>query len=370
MEYQLKDKFLHRFKKIPFYVPFFVVITCLYGFVILYSAAEGQVNQLIYKQIIIFIIFAPIALLISVIDLRYIYNSSYIFYFVVLILLFLVAITGKTAMGATRWINLGFFHIQPSEPAKIAMVLMISRYFHDLNLHGGELNIKHLIIPIILVAMPASLIIKQPDLGTGMIVIFISAVMLFAVGVKTRYFAVVGIGVLSLLPVMWHFMRDYQKKRILTFLDPEREPLGDSYNIIQSKIAIGSGGLFGKGLLRGTQSHLDFLPEYETDFIFAFLAEELGFIGGIFLLSLYLMIIVSSLVVSINTKSKFAKLMSIGLTTIFFTHVFINMAMVMGMMPVVGVPLPFISYGGTMMVSMLLGFGLIMNAGVNHRTNF
>jgi rod shape determining protein RodA len=226
-----------------------------------------------------------------------------------------------------------------------------------------------LILPLIASIIPIALVIKQPDLGTGIITLIVVCFMFFAAGVKRIYFIISGVAGLAAMPAIWFMLYDYQRSRILTFIDPEADPLGKGYNIIQSKIAIGSGGLFGKGLLSGTQGPLSFLPEYETDFIFSFLTEELGFIGGIMLLVLYSLIIISSLSVAINCRSKFAKLLTIGIVTLFFCHIFINIAMVMGLLPAVGVPLPLISYGRTMMVSMLLGFGLIMNAAVNRHKN-
>jgi rod shape determining protein RodA len=364
MDSSIKEKIAVKLRKIPVLIPSFVSIICLYGFVVLYSAAGGQIEPWAYKQIMIFCVFMPISFIIALIDIKYIYKFSYILYFIVLILLIAVTIGGKTAMGATRWINLGLFHVQPSEPAKIAIVLMLARYFHNSPDYKIS-SITNLIIPVIGVLVPVALIIKQPDLGTGMITLAVAMIIFFTIGIKIIYFAVVGIGALIAMPIIWSYLYNYQKNRILIFLDPEKDPLGAGYNIIQSKIAIGSGGFFGKGLLGGTQSHLSFLPEYETDFIFSFLTEELGFLGGLVLLILYFIVIMSSLAVSINSKSKFAKLMVIGLISIFFSHIFINIAMVMGALPAVGVPLPLISYGGTMMVSMLISFGLIMNAGVN-----
>lgn len=368
MHYQSTlEKFLVKLRKIPISVPFFITIICIYGFIILYSAAEGHLEPWALRQIAIFCVLMPAALIIAIIDLKYIYRFSYIFYFFTLIPLIAAHFFGKTVMGATRWIDLGFIHLQPSEPAKIAVVLMLARYFHNVKA-DKNLSIRHIILPLIGVLIPAALMIKQPDLGTGIITIIVATIIFFATGIKAIYFVVAAIGSLASLPLIWSLLHNYQKNRVLIFLDPGKDPLGSGYNIIQSKISIGSGGLIGKGLLNGTQSHLNFLPEYETDFIFSFLAEELGFIGGIFLLILYFMAIISSLAVAINAKSTFAKLMTIGLTSIFFSHVFVNMAMVMGMIPVVGVPLPLISYGGTMMVSILTGFGLIMNAGVHQHS--
>ncbi len=368
MDHSASEKFLTKFKKIPISIPFLIIIICTYGFVILYSAAGGKIEPWAYRQIIIFCIFMPLSLIVSLIDTSFIYKFSYLLYFCVLSLLVTVTIAGKTIMGATRWIDLGIFYIQPSEPAKIAIVLMLAKYFHN-NKDQDIFSIRSLIIPILGVLIPVALMIKQPDLATGMVTVITATIIFFAIGIRIKYFIVIGISCLASLPIIWSLLHNYQKNRILVFLDPGREPLGAGYNIIQSKIAIGSGGFFGKGLLNGTQSHLSFLPEYETDFIFSFLTEELGFVGGIVLLILYFMIITSSLAVAINAKAIFTKIMVIGLISIFFSHVFINIAMVMGTIPVAGIPLPFISYGGTMMVSMLISFGLIMNAGVHQHNN-
>lgn len=366
MEYD-KEKFLKKIGEIPFFLPLFVSLVCIYGFILLYSAAGGNIEPWASKQIFVFFIFMPVSILIAMLDLRLIYRFSYLFYIITLILLVIVAFTGKSAMGATRWLNLGIFTLQPSELVKIAVVLMLAKYFHE----RAEYNLSgcSMFPPIIACIIPIALVIKQPDLGTGIITMLVIIVMFFAAGIKLIYFIVSGLLGLITMPLSWLIMHNYQRNRILTFLDSERDPLGAGYNIIQSKIAIGSGGLFGKGLLSGTQSQLSFLPEHQTDFIFAFLTEELGFVGGIILLILYLTLIVNSLSVAISCRSEFAKLMTIGITTLFFSHVFINIAMVMGLLPVVGVPLPLISYGRTMMVSMLVGFGLIMNAAVNRRIN-
>lgn len=363
-----KDILLRKINKLPMAIPALVILICLYGFVLLYSAAGGNFHPWASKQILVFCIYMPIAFLIALIDLRFIFNSSYYFYFLTVLLLVFVELFGKKAMGATRWIDLGFTRLQPSELVKISIVLMLARYFHKLRDHKIS-NIWSLAFPIVAVLIPVSLIIKQPDLGTGVLTIIVAGIMMFAAGVSIVFFAATGFLALASIPIIWFGLHNYQKNRILVFLSPEREPLGAGYNIIQSKIAIGSGGLTGKGLLSGTQGHLSFLPEYQTDFIFAFLSEELGFLGGIVLLLLYSILIIFSLGIAVNARSRFAKLVAIGITSIFFSHVFINIAMVMGGVPVVGVPLPLVSYGGTMMASMLIGFGLIMNAGVNQHSN-
>ncbi|MGI4776436.1 MAG: FtsW/RodA/SpoVE family cell cycle protein, partial [Janthinobacterium lividum] len=244
----------------------------------------------------------------------------------------------------------------------------LSRFFHHMKTEDFTKTSK-IFVALFAVIIPVILIIKQPDLGTGLILLIVAIIMFFSSGIQVWKFIVFATGVVFCLPIIWHMMYEYQRKRVLMFLNPEQDPLGAGYNIIQSKIAIGSGGLFGKGLTKGTQSHLDFLPEHQTDFIFASLAEELGFVGCLFLLILYTMIILICLAIAINCKNIFGKFVVIGMASILFSHVFINIAMVMGLLPVVGVPLPFMSYGGTMMASMLVGMGFVMNVAVHKSTN-
>ncbi|MFV9948015.1 rod shape-determining protein RodA [Rickettsia conorii] len=363
----MHKNYLEQLQKLPITLIVLISLICCIGFIVLYSAANSNLQPWAYKQIINFCIFLPLAIIIALIDLRIIFRLSYIFYLCVLALLVAVELCGSTAMGGKRWIDIGIVKLQPSEPIKIAVVLTLARYFHSLTI--DDLTKFHkVIIPIIGVLIPAFLIIREPDLGTGMIVLIVSAIIFFAAGLRIKYFIILGLAALISLPIAWNMMYDYQKKRVMVFLDPEHDPLGASYNIIQSKIAIGSGSLFGRGLNQGSQSHLDFLPEHQTDFIFATFAEEFGFIGGIFLLILYCALITISLLIAANCREIFSKLMVIGITSILFSHVFINIAMVMGLLPVVGVPLPFISYGGTMIASMLIGFGLVMNAQVHGHT--
>lgn len=345
-----------------------ILMISSFGFVILWSASGGHLEPWAKKQIINFCLFFPFSILLSMIDIRIIYKFSYIFYFGVLLLLIGVELFGVTAMGGKRWIDLGITRLQPSEPAKLAIVLMLAKYFHNLNLNE-ILKTSKILPPIFAVLVPVILIIKQPDLGTGIINLVVAVSIFFIAGVQIWKFAAVGASILVLLPIAWRVMYEYQRLRVLVFLDPMKDPLGAGYNIIQSKIAIGSGGLFGKGLTHGTQSHLDFLPEHQTDFIFSTLAEELGFTGCFSLLTLYTAMILICLTIVVNCRSLFGKYMVVGITSILFSHVFINIAMVMGILPAVGVPLPFISYGGTMMASMLIGMGLIMNASVHRNVN-
>lgn len=362
-----KNRFL-KLSRLPFLLITVIVIISSLGFVTLWSASGGHLEPWAKKQIINFCLFFPVSIAIAMLDIRIIYKFSYVFYFGVLLLLVGVELFGITAMGGKRWIDLGITRLQPSEPAKLAIVLMLSRYFHNLSLND-ILKTSKILTPLIGVLIPAILIIKQPDLGTGIITLMVAVSIFFIAGVQVWKFASIGISMLVMLPIAWRMMYEYQRSRVLVFLDPMKDPLGAGYNIIQSKIAIGSGGLFGKGLTRGTQSHLDFLPEHQTDFIFSTFAEELGFMGCFGLLTLYTLMILICLTIVINCRSLFGKYMVIGVTSILFSHLFINIAMVMGILPAVGVPLPFISYGGTMMASMLIGMGLIMNACVHRNSN-
>jgi rod shape determining protein RodA len=357
-----------KIKRLPKVIICLITLLSLFGVVVLYSAAGANLDPWGYKQLLHFIIFLPIALVIALIDIDLIFRSSYFPYLIVLVLLVLVELFGIKAMGGQRWIEIAGLRLQPAEPAKIAIVLFLARYFHQLTSVEMQNN-YNLIIPLIAIFIPIALIIKQPDLGTGLLTLMVSSVIFFAAGVALWKFLLVGAGAMAAIPILWNFLHEYQKKRVMVFLNPELDPLNAGYNIIQSKIAIGSGGLFGKGFGGGTQSQLEFLPEHQTDFIFATLSEELGFVGAITLVILYGLLLISSFAVAINARSVFGKLLAIGVSAIFFFHAFINMAMVMGWLPVVGIPLPFISYGGTMMASMICGFGFVMNVHVNQHIN-
>ncbi|KJV56450.1 rod shape-determining protein RodA [Orientia chuto str. Dubai] len=353
-----------KLRTLPFVLILAIFLVCILGFTILYSATDCKFFLRAHKQVLYYIIFLPIGILLALVDVRYIYKYSYIFYFISCVILIIVEIAGYRVMGAKRWIGFSTLRIQPSELAKIAIILMLARYFHDINVYKLK-KIQHSIVPLLLIAIPTGLIIKQPDLGTGIIMLLITASMFFTAGVTLQTFIITFIAGITSMPVIWSFLHNYQKKRIKVFLNPELDPLGSGYNIIQSKVAIGSGGFIGKGFAQGTQSHLNFLPEPQTDFIFSCLGEEFGFLGGFMLLTLYFIIICYSLVIAINARSIFNKLVTVGVASMLFWHVFINIAMVTGLLPVVGIPLPLISYGGTIIASTLTGIGLVMNSHVN-----
>jgi rod shape determining protein RodA len=334
------------------------------GFAMLYSAANGEFQPWASRQMIRFGVVLVAVIAAAVIDLRFWFRAAYWIYAAALALVVAVDLRGIVGMGAQRWIDFGFLQLQPSEVMKIALVLALARYFHCLPPDNiGRL--RYLLAPALMVAVPVLLVLKQPDLGTAMMLLAAGGALLFLAGVPFRMFAAAAAGAIAAAPLAWSTLRDYQKSRLYTFLDPERDPLGAGYHILQSKIALGSGGLFGKGFLQGTQSHLSFLPERQTDFIFTMIAEEFGLIGGLILLALYLVVLVYAFAIALRSRSRFGRLLGLGIATNFFLYAFINMAMVTGLIPVVGVPLPLISYGGTAMIAVLVGFGVLMNIGIH-----
>ncbi len=349
----------------------FVLLLCILagiGVVMLYSAANGSWSPWALNQLMRFGLGFAVMMVLAFIDVRIFMRYAYLFYFVSLVLLIIVEVEGHIGMGAQRWINLGFMKLQPSELMKIALVLALARYFHSSSLQSIE-STKGLITPALMVLFPAFLVMTQPDLGTALMLIFSAGAIFFAVGVQMWKFGVLLLGALILMPIAWNFLHEYQQNRVLTFLDPERDPLGAGYHIIQSKIALGSGGVFGKGFLKGTQSHLNFLPEKHTDFIFTMLSEEFGMIGAIFVVIINVLIIAYCFAFALRSTSYFGKLAAIGLATNFFLYVMINISMVLGLIPVVGIPLPLISYGGTVILSVMAGFGIILSVNVNRNVN-
>ncbi|HVC54521.1 MAG TPA: rod shape-determining protein RodA [Stellaceae bacterium] len=334
------------------------------GFAMLYSAANGSYQPWASRQMTRFAIALIPMIAAALVDIRYWYRSAYWIYGAALLLVAAVDVRGTAGLGAQRWISLGSFQLQPSEIMKIALVLALARYFHGLPAENGG-RLRSLVMPAVMVMMPTALVLKQPDLGTAMMLLATGAALFFMGGVRLRIFGVAALAAAAAAPLGWSMLRDYQKIRLYTFLDPGRDPLGAGYHILQSKIAFGSGGLFGKGFLLGTQSHLSFLPERQTDFIFTMIAEEFGLVGGLTLLALYFLVIAYAFAIALRSRSQFGKLLGLGISVNFFLYAFINTAMVMGLIPVVGVPLPLISYGGTAMVTVMLGFGLLMNVGIH-----
>lgn len=334
------------------------------GVAMLYSAGNGSFDPWAAAHALRFTFCGVIMLVIAVIDLRVVLRLAYLVYFGTLLLLIAVEVMGSIGMGAQRWIDLGVMKVQPSELMKIALVLALARYFHGCShLDLGKLTM--MIPPVLMVLVPSALVLKQPDLGTAGMLGLGALAVFFVAGVRVWMFGIAGVVMAGVVPLAWGFLHDYQRQRIMTFLEPESDPLGSGYHILQSKIALGSGGLLGRGFLQGSQSHLSFLPEKQTDFIFTMLAEEFGLVGGLALLSLYMMVIGFCVAIAIRARSQFGRILGFGVGFTLFLYVFINIAMVIGVMPVVGVPLPLISYGGTAMLTAMIGLGLVMNVYVN-----
>jgi rod shape determining protein RodA len=355
---------LEKIRSISWPLVLLIFVAAICGIAVLYSAANGSMQPWATTQATRFAIALVPMIGAAVVAIRYWFRVAYLTYAITLALVVAVDLRGFVGMGARRWIDLGFIQLQPSELMNVAVVLALARYFHTVsNEHVKRL--RFLIPPGFMVLLPAALVLKQPDLGTAIMLALTGIVLFFLAGVRLRVFLLMALAAAAALPAGWHFLRDYQKNRIYTFLDPDSDALGAGYHILQSKIALGSGGLFGKGFLLGTQSHLSFLPEKQTDFIFTTLAEEFGFAGGFALLSLYALIIGYGFVIALRCRCQFGRLLGLGIVTNFSLYVFINTAMVMGLIPVVGVPLPLISYGGTAILVVMFGFGLLLNVGVH-----
>ena len=340
-----------------------VVLLCLIaavGFAMLYSAANGSLDPWASRQMVRFGLALVIMFAVALIDVRHWFRYAYLVYFANLALLGAVEVMGTIGMGAQRWIDLGFIRLQPSEMMKVALILALARYFHGVSTEEIG-RPTYLLMPVALIVAPAALVLKQPDLGTtGMLVLAAGAVF-FCAGVRWWKFAIVFVGGCAAVPLAWQFLHDYQRDRVMTFLNPGSDPLGAGYHTLQAMIGFGSGGATGKGFLQGTQSHLNFLPEKQTDFIFTMLAEEFGLVGSLGLLGLYFLLLAYGFAIAFRARNQFARLLAIGLTTNLFLYVFINMAMVMGVFPVVGVPLPLVSYGGTALLTVMTAMGLIIS---------
>jgi rod shape determining protein RodA len=347
-----------------------VVITALFGIINLYSATSASASPAVpifVKQTYWLGGGLLLAGSICAFDYRHLEPLGFIFYAMNLLLLVAVLLMGKTSMGATRWIDLGLFNLQPSEIMKIVIIIALACYFSRQDYLLGY-NLKDLATPFFLLGGPALLIMKQPDLGTAMIVIFIGLSMALFAGIRPGTLAALAVMAAGAAGGGWFLLREYQKERILTFLSPERDPLGSGYHIIQSKIAIGSGGFFGKGFMKGTQSQLSFLPERHTDFAFSVFAEEWGFAGCLVLLSLYLLLVIWGIYVARNASDQFGTFLAFGVSAMLFWHIVINLGMVVGLLPVVGVPLPLFSYGGTSMITTMIGTGLLLNVSMRRFT--
>lgn len=346
-------------RKLHLDIPLFtgLLLVCTFSFLILYSAS-GQNVALFTQQAIRVGLAFVLMITISHINPRYFYHYSVILYGLGVLSLIAVLVMGLVAKGAQRWLDLGLFHFQPSEIIKIVLPMMVAWFLSG---HALPPKFKQLALAMGMIALPTLLIAKQPDLGTALLVAISGIAVLFFAGLSWRFMAIISAILALLTPILWYFMHDYQKNRVLMLLDPESDPMGRGYHIIQSKIAIGSGGIHGKGWLGSTQSNLNFLPESSTDFIFAVFAEEFGLLGCVGLLTLYLLIISRCLYIAVQAQDTYSRLLAGSLTLTFFAYVSVNIGMVIGVLPVVGVPLPLVSYGGTSIVTLLIGFGILMS---------
>ena len=344
-----------------------VLLLGLVGYVVLYSAAGGDHGPWAWRHALRLVLGLALMLVIAMIDIRFWFRWAYWIYGAALLALIAVELVGNLNKGAQRWIDIGLFQLQPSELMKIGLVLCLARYFHPAYLEDVKRPL-HLVVPILAAAIPAVLVLRQPDLGTTIMLLAVAATMLFLAGLRWWKIGLALGSVAAALPVVWAKLHDYQKQRVLTFLDPEKDPLGSGYHIIQSKIALGSGGLWGKGILGGSQAQLSFLPEKQTDFAFTMFAEETGFVGAVIVLALYAALLAFALLIALRCTHQFGRLVAMGVSVNFFLYIVINVAMITGMIPVVGVPLPLISYGGTALMTTLIGFGFLLCIDVHRHT--
>jgi rod shape determining protein RodA len=339
------------------------------GYAALFSAAGGAPEPYAARHAMRFAFGLVLMVGIALIDIRFLARLAWPTYIVSLGLLVLVARMGHVGKGAQRWIELGGIQLQPSEMMKIALVMVLASWFHRASWERMG-NPLFLIPPIIAVLVPVGLILKEPNLGTALITALVGAAVFFAAGVRWWKFALVALPVPFAARIAYGYLHDYQKARIDTFMNPESDPLGAGYNIIQSKIALGSGGMWGKGFLQGTQGHLNFLPEKQTDFIFTMIGEEFGLVGGLSVMALLGVIVLGGMLIALRCRNPFGRLLALGITFNFFMYVFVNIAMVMGAIPVGGVPLPLVSHGGSAMITVMVGFGLLMSAYVHRDVEF
>lgn len=361
-------KWLRKTQQIPRGMLLVVLALCTLGIVMQYSAAGGEFRVFALPQLIRLVMGLVLMVALAIIPTPLLLRGSYLFYFGCVGLLVVVEAIGIIGMGAQRWIGVGMFNIQPSELMKLGIILALARYFHTANLEAGR-HLFLLVVPCVLTLVPVGLILHQPNLGTAAIVGMIAVAICFMAGIRWHYFAGAIAAVMAAAPIGYSFLHDYQKRRVMTFLDPDADPLGAGYNIIQSKIAIGAGGFTGQGLLKGSQGQLDFLPEKQTDFIFTMLAEELGFLGAFGLLALYGVLLAFAMMLAVHCRHAFGRLIAAGVAAMLFVHIFINLAMVMGMIPVVGVPLPFLSYGGSFLLATLAACGLLFHVHIHREAN-
>ena len=357
---------LQKIKQLDYILLISIILLSVISLLVMYSTDGGQILYHTKSHFLKLVFFFPLMILIAFFNIKYWHSFAYIFYFLVILLLFWVSFFGIKASGSKRWMDLYLFVLQPSELMKIAVLLCLAKYYHRIKVENIN-SISSIILVLTIISIPIIIVISQPDLGTSVLIALSGLIIAWLAGVKVKYFTYSAITFLISLPFIISFLKPYQKIRILTFLDPDRDPLGAGYQIIQSKIAIGSGGINGKGFLKGTQSYLDFLPEKHTDFIFTLFSEEFGFIGSVGLLILYMIIIIRIIRIGAISRSNFSKLFCFGFAFSIFIYIFVNLSMVLGLLPIVGSPLPIMSYGGSSMLATMIGFGIVLSAKINHR---
>jgi len=355
-----------KIKNLDYILLISVILLSVLSVFVMYSTDGGEILFHTKNHFIKLVVFFPMMIFVAFFNIKFWHNLSYIIYFLVILLLIYVSFFGIKSSGSQRWINVYFFVLQPSELMKIAIIMCLAKYYHRLKIENVN-TFTSITIVLSIILIPIIFVISQPDLGTSILIALSGLIILWLGGVKIKYFIYSLITFLISLPFIISFLKPYQKLRILTFLDPDRDPLGAGYQIIQSKIAIGSGGLDGKGFLKGTQSYLDFLPEKHTDFIFTLFSEEFGFIGSVGLLILYSVIIFRIIRIGSISRSNFARLFCFGYAFAIFIYIFVNLSMVLGLLPIVGSPLPIMSYGGSSMLATMIGFGIVLSAKINHK---
>ena len=358
--------FFDKLKAVDYFLIIIVAIIGSISVVSIYSTESGNFSFYTKNHLTRFLVFFSMFLVLSFVRVSVWYRQAYIFYILGILLLLLVIFFGISASGSKRWINFFIMNLQPSELMKIAIIVCFARYYHRIQSSDIQ-SYKYLLQPIILLLIPCYLVITQPDLGTAILIAGSGLAIIWLAGLNLKYFIYSGLILLVSLPFVISILKPYQKSRILTFFNPDRDPLGAGYQIIQSKIAIGSGGFLGKGFLQGTQSYLEFLPEKHTDFIFTLFSEEFGFVGSMVLILLYALLIYRIIRIGFSSRSFFAKLYCFGFASALFLYIFVNIAMVVGLLPIVGAPLPIMSYGGSSMLSIMLGLGIVMSCKIYSR---
>ena len=358
--------FVDKLKAVDYFLIIIVAIIGSMSVFSIYSTESGNFSFYTKNHLTRFLVFFSMFLVLSFVRVSVWYRQAYIFYILGILLLLLVIFFGISASGSKRWINFFIMNLQPSELMKIAIIVCFARYYHRIQSSDIQ-SYKYLLQPIILLLIPCYLVITQPDLGTAILIAGSGLAIIWLAGLNLKYFVYSGLILLVSLPFVISFLKPYQKSRILTFFNPDRDPLGAGYQIIQSKIAIGSGGFLGKGFLQGTQSYLEFLPEKHTDFIFTLFSEEFGFVGSMVLILLYALLIYRIIRIGFSSRSFFAKLYCFGFASALFLYIFVNIAMVVGLLPIVGAPLPIMSYGGSSMLSIMLGLSIVMSCKIYSR---